>query len=274
MIELGEARVIANQLSKVLKEKTIKNIIYMKTPHKFCWVNHDEKTYSSLLKNKKIEDVIASAHYIRIIIESDVELVIGEDVQISYNKAADIGDKHQLCLLLDDNNAITFKIKLYGFLLIGTKKELLETQKYYKIAYEAIDPLSDAFTYECFVKQTGLDSNKGSVKSALATEQHIPGLGNGVLQDILFNANVSPRKKIVTLSYNEKIQLYNSIKNTIAKMINLGGRDSMEDIYGNPGGYKTLMTTKKDKCPSCGSELKKEAYLGGKVIYCPKCQIE
>ena len=70
------------------------------------------------------------------------------------------------------------------------------------------------------------------------------------------------------------MQLYNSIKNTIAKMINLGGRDSMEDIYGNPGGYKTLMTTKKDKCPSCGSELKKEAYLGGKVIYCPKCQIE
>lgn len=53
---------------------------------------------------------------------------------------------------------------------------------------------------------------KLSVKAVLATEQRIPGLGNGVLQDILFNAKINPKRKIGSLADFEKSSLLQAIK--------------------------------------------------------------
>ncbi|MPN41800.1 Formamidopyrimidine-DNA glycosylase [bioreactor metagenome] len=64
---------------------------------------------------------------------------------------------------------------------------------------------------------------KLSVKALLATEQRIPGLGNGSLQDILFNARIHPKKKVTTLTDNEKEQLFYSIKATLQEMVDKGG---------------------------------------------------
>jgi len=52
------------------------------------------------------------------------------------------------------------------------------------------------------------------------------------------------------------------------------GRDTQTDLYGNEGGYKTILSSKtwKNPCPRCGSVIVKEAYLGGSVYYCPECQ--
>jgi formamidopyrimidine-DNA glycosylase len=44
---------------------------------------------------------------------------------------------------------------------------------------------------------------KLSLKAALATEQRIPGLGNGSLQDILWQAHLHPKRKTNTLSDEE-----------------------------------------------------------------------
>ncbi|MZP54386.1 MAG: endonuclease VIII, partial [Bacteroidales bacterium] len=40
------------------------------------------------------------------------------------------------------------------------------------------------------------------------------------------------------------------------------------------GKYKTLLSknTANKPCPVCGDTIRKEAYLGGAVYYCPSCQ--
>jgi formamidopyrimidine-DNA glycosylase len=43
------------------------------------------------------------------------------------------------------------------------------------------------------------------------------GLGNGVLQDILFNAGINPKRKMGTLTETEIDGLYRSIIDTLAK---------------------------------------------------------
>ena len=57
-------------------------------------------------------------------------------------------------------------------------------------------------------------------------------------------------------------------------MMRLGGRDTEKDLFGNPGGYQTRMSkrTLAGGCPACGGPITKEAYLGGAVYYCPRCQ--
>jgi formamidopyrimidine-DNA glycosylase len=57
-------------------------------------------------------------------------------------------------------------------------------------------------------------------------------------------------------------------------MAEKGGRDTEKDLFGNAGGYKTLLSknTYKNPCPNCGNTIVKEAYLGGAIYFCPVCQ--
>jgi len=113
-----------------------------------------------------------------------------------------------------------------------------------------------------------------SMKALLATEQRIPGLGNGVLQDILFNGGIHPKRKKSTLSDFEKGELFHSLKVTLNSMTENGGRDTEKDLFGINGKYKTILSknTVNKPCPNCGGNIVKEAYLGGAIYYCPVCQ--
>jgi len=96
----------------------------------------------------------------------------------------------------------------------------------------------------------------------------------GVLQDILYNARIHPKKKVKTLTDSDKDNLFNSIKATLAQMTIEGGRDTEKDLFGNFGGYKTKLSKKTvdTRCELCGSQIKKETYMGGSIYYCEECQ--
>jgi len=57
-------------------------------------------------------------------------------------------------------------------------------------------------------------------------------------------------------------------------MYALGGRDTEKNLFGNTGSYKTKMSknTAGKSCFACGTTIVKEAYMGGSIYYCPKCQ--
>ena len=57
-------------------------------------------------------------------------------------------------------------------------------------------------------------------------------------------------------------------------MKDYGGRDTEKDLFGKPGGYRTILSSKTLTYPYrvCGSGLKREAFLGGNIYFCPECQ--
>ncbi len=132
----------------------------------------------------------------------------------------------------------------------------------------------DAFDRSYFGALFCEKTDKLSLKAFLATEQRIPGLGNGVLQDILFNAKMHPKKKVSTLSKKDKEGLLDSLKLTLSRMVTHGGRDTEADLYGRQGGYKTILSrnTVGKPCPICGTIIQKEAYMGGSIYFCSTCQ--
>lgn len=272
MMEIAEARVLADQLKRTCVSQTILKAQVLASPHKFCWLNKEPAAFASGLNGREIVDVKASAHFVRLVLDDQTELIGAEDLEIrSFADSAKAGAKHQLLIALSGGGVLRFAIRMYGFLFHG-RNEQLRQNSYVRAAFDAIDPRSDDFTYAVFLEQTKLASLKGSVKEALATDQHIPGLGNGTLQDILFEAGVSPRRKTALLTEEERLKLYRAVKNRIWTMTAQGGRDGWVDLYGNQGGYERQMKTERDVCPNCREPLRKEAYLGGKVIYCPHCQ--
>ena len=108
----------------------------------------------------------------------------------------------------------------------------------------------------------------------LATEQRIPGLGTGVLQDILWKSRIHPRRKMAELPDRAIQDMYGAVKSVLAEMAARGGRDTERDLFGRPGGYKTILSknTVGTPCPACGTSIKKEPYLGGSIYYCAGCQ--
>lgn len=273
MIELPESKSLAKLGRSLFTGLEIIDVVALKSEHKFCWMNLAKDDMVKHISHKTIVDVDSAAHYLRFILNDGSMIVCAEDINIEYKKYDQESEKHQLMIVFKNNYILEFKVKLYAFILYGFHEELINNYPYYKVAYEAVDPLSKAFTYDYFLEKSLINQGKGSVKQALSTEQHIPGLGNGILQDILFTAKLNPKRKVITLSETDKKTLYETIITMIDKMTFFGGRDTQKNFHGEKGSYQVLMSQEHHQCPVCHEILVKEAYLGGKVIYCPKCQL-
>jgi formamidopyrimidine-DNA glycosylase len=100
-------------------------------------------------------------------------------------------------------------------------------------------------------------------------------MGNGYLQDILFRAKIHPRRRVVDILEREKLALYEAIVGTLKQAVELGGRDTECDLYGNRGGYASILSSKAkgQPCRECGTLIEKIQYLGGSCYLCPSCQI-
>ncbi|MDF2612036.1 MAG: glycosylase/AP lyase, DNA-binding [Lachnospiraceae bacterium] len=273
MIELVEARVLAEQANKTIRGKKIKNVITEKSPHKFAFYHGDPQNYKELLKGKIVGEATAYGGQLEIEVE-DARLLFGDGVSLQYHETnAKHPLKHQLLVEFDDDSALTGSVQMYGGLSCFKEGEF--DNPYYFVAKEKPSPLTDSFN-ELYFKDvlSAQGMEKLSTKAFLATEQRIPGLGNGVLQDILYNAGIHPKRKIKTLTEIEMKNLFASIKSTLAEMIEKGGRDTEKDLFGQYGKYQTKLSknTLGTTCPICKNIIQKEAYLGGSIYYCSGCQ--
>jgi len=272
MIEIPESTTIAMQLNETVRGKTICRIIANASPHKFAFYQGDPADYSALLAGQVIGDSIGIGAMIEIT-AGDRRVVLGDGANLRcYDHLNKTPSKHQLLLELDDGSVLVCTVQMYGSVLAFM--EGTYDNKYYIVAKEKPRPLADAFDRAYFDTLRMEGSDKLSAKAFLATEQRIPGLGNGVLQDILFHAGIHPKRKIKTLSEKELDGLFRSVKNTLAEMMRLGGRDTEKDLFGSAGGYRTLLSknTVGKPCPVCGADIQKAAYLGGAVYWCSICQ--
>lgn len=275
MIEIPEAIILSHQIIETIHGKRIEDVIVNQTPHKFAWFFGDPSEYDSKLIGKTAEKAYAYGGFIEIIL-GNTKLLLGEGINLRYFlKGEKTPQKHQLLIQFDDKSVLVATIQMYGGMWCFEGEEF--DSIYYKLAKEKPSPLSDEFNFKYFKNIISDESlQKKSVKAVLATEQRIPGLGNGVLQDILFNAKVHPKRKVITLTNEEIESLYHVIKSTLHEMVIKGGRDTEKDLFGCSGGYATKVSKKtlKEPCMVCGGNIIKKSYMGGSIYYCEGCQTE
>ena len=234
MIEAPEARILCRQLNETVRGKKITDVYTQFSPHKFAWFTGSSEEYAEQLSGKTIDHAQSQGGMVEITI-GDKVLILTDGVNLRYlAPGSKLSAKHQLL-----------------------------------IAFE------DGFSPEYFLGLINADSaQKKSAKAFLATEQTIPGLGNGVLQDILYHTHIHPKKKISGLTDKERENLFYQIKETMNDIYHLGGRSTESDLFGANGKYVTCLSkdTAGLACPRCGETIVKENYLGGSIYYCRGCQ--
>ncbi len=274
MIELPEAMTLARQLRATVVGKEICSAVAGASPHKFAWYSGEPEAYAERLHGRAITDAQARGGIVEIELGDDLSLWFNDGPKLRLHKSGEPRPKkHQLLLELGDGSALSASIQMYGGLFCCPKQAM--DKPYIVVHSQKPSPLTDEFDLNYFTQLLrDVQLSKLSAKAFLATEQRIPGLGNGVLQDILYNAKVHPKRKMVTLTTDEIDTLFHAIKTTLRQMVDQGGRDTETDLFGQPGGYTTRLSknTVEKPCPVCGEFISKEAYMGGSIYVCPGCQ--
>ena len=272
MIELPEAITIGRQVEQTLAGRKVTNVYGATHLHKFTFFNGNPDEYRDLLAGREVKSATGKGIFVDVSLDEAVFLSIFDGTNMRYGRPGDpVPPKYQMLLTFDDESFVSFTTSMYGGIYVF--RHTLDN-KYRTLSLNSVSPLSEQFDEACFEQMFAAEKKNISAKAFLATEQRIPGLGNGVLQDILFHAKLHPKRKIFSLSDPEKATLFQSLKNTLQAMVDGGGRDTETDFLGDKGRYRSVLSknTYTSPCPCCGGIITKEAYMGGSVYYCPECQ--
>ena len=276
MPELPEVETITRQLNRKVKGLKIKKAW-------FGW----PKLLRNKISQKKFEEIIKGKTILRVSRK-------GKNIIIN----------------LSDDWACLIHLKLTGRILIGTEEfigkdpyvhfklelsddrilALSDLRKFAKIVLEkteklnnskeikelGLEPLADNFTFQKF-NESLLKKEKGVIKEVLMNQNVIVGIGNIYASEILWEAKVSPFKKIKSLTLKEKKKIYKAIKKILLKAIKLKGSTIADEMYrdtkGEFGKYgKMLQAYRQEKCFRCKAQIKRVLQKGRSTFYCPQCQ--
>ena len=278
MIEMPEAMSLAKQMSQTLVGKTIRNFRRGNKKHKFLWLNLPDDSYKSILPGLMVHGISSFGRSIYMNLGN--YMIWGSDFGgklIFHKPRSDLPKNTHLIWEFDDDSKLTFAMQMWGHIKLLSNSEF----SIKPIDETGIEPLSKQFTFLNFNSMLDEYPEKTSkgikgflVATGYVTPNHIAGLGNAIVQDILFNAKISPKRKILDITINERKILFNAINETIEEAIKLGGRYDEVDLFGNNGGYIRLMDnkTKDTPCINCQTNIQKISYLGGACYICPQCQ--
>jgi formamidopyrimidine-DNA glycosylase len=270
MLELPEVLTLSKQLNEHVAGRTIEAVFLPTKPHKFCFFEPEPALFEKQIGGARIERAEGFGIFAEMIFDNGKRLSVDDGINLRLLTDDEVPKDYQLRLALSDGRNLVFTVSMYGGINVHEEGYF---NKYYIASRESVSPFSDGFD-ALFAGRFAEARPNLSAKAFLATEQRFPGIGNGCLQDILFAARIHPKRKVVTLSEDERAGLLTTIKEVLGEMTRLAGRDTEKDLFGNPGGYRTVMSknTVLSPCAVCGSTVVKESYMGGSVYYCSGCQ--
>lgn len=277
MFELPEYMNLARQINQTLSAKTVLGGNLGNSPHKFVWYNRSQDEFARLVQGKTVAEAHVRGRWLFIPLEPGYLLLFGEcgGKILFHTPGSKLPKKYHLYLSFMDGSFLTATTQMWGAMELYERGDEQERQYIKGMRPTPVDP---EFTLEYFSNLVDelAYQNARSVKSLLTQEQLIPGLGNAIAQDILFQASLHPRYPIAELNQDQKEKLFTAIIETLQRIIEGGGRYDEFDLYGQRGGYVRIMDKNalERPCPQCGGKIEKIQYLGGACYLCPSCQPE
>lgn len=273
MIEYPEAFTLARQMAKELSGKKIVSCIRGNSPHKFSFYNLDKEDYEKTAIGRTIGNTSNKQSFIMTELGEHLFLALGEGGEKIrlHGKDEELPKKYQLLLGFDDGRHLSVAVSGWGMVSLFTSKEI---EKHTYLSKYKIDALSETFTFSNLKAMVEKQEKNPSIKYFLVSEPGISGIGNGMCQEILFEARLHAKTKIKTLTDEDISRLRAATFGIIEKACELGGRDTETDLYGNHGGFISVMNAKNlgAPCPNCGTPIERIAWLGGNCYFCPSCQ--
>jgi len=276
VFELPEVVTLARQLSNSVVGQTVADVVLTEPRPKFLFVTPKPgSAFRAALIGREIRCSRSAGKWLFLDLSDGKTLLIGEfgGRLLHTHAGSETPTKQHLAIALDDESSLSLTIQMWGFVGALSPDELRDHPYAGRLGPE---PLSDAFSETAFNRI--LDNHAGGdnepIKAFLTHEANVCGIGNGYLQDILFRARLSPRRRVADIARDERAALHEAVQKTMSEAIALEGRDTEVTLYGKHGRYTPILDkrTVGIPCPVCSTPIKKTQYLGGSCYLCPTCQ--
>jgi formamidopyrimidine-DNA glycosylase len=275
MIELPEAVTVARQMTEVLVGRCIQACSFGNLSHEPELFTYSPEEYKHILQGRKINTAQACGKFILTDIGDGYSLCFGDgEERILYHRNhPSVNFNFHFLLQFDHDAYLTVTAKGKAAIWLMNSEDIAENDY---LGDRLPSPLDAEFSITYFTKlvKSLQKDDPRSVKYFITRYPGIEGVGEGYLQDILFRARIHPRREVVSLKMIEIQLLYKAIRVTMQSAVDLNGRDTGFDLFGNPGMYIPKMDTRSlgKPCDVCGTPIMKEIYLGGEDYFCPMCQ--
>jgi formamidopyrimidine-DNA glycosylase len=138
------------------------------------------------------------------------------------------------------------------------------------IATLGIDPLDPSFTKERL--QQILSEESGTVKTVLARQSAIAGIGNAYSDEALHVARLSPFKPAARLSADELARLHDAVVNVVREAADRAAGLPASELKGDKKRSMRVHGRTGEKCPECGDVVREVSFSTRSLQYCPTCQ--
>jgi formamidopyrimidine-DNA glycosylase len=275
MFELPEIIVLSSQMKKTIAGKIVRGGATKNVAHKFVWHTVEGKAFAKAVAGKRVGNPVLYGRWMSLPLEPGYALLFGEcGGSFRFESSgATPPDKFHLLLEFEDGSFLWARTAMWGAYELHEAGKELERQYVKDQRPGPLDLRFDQAYFDRLVESLSA-GDKRSAKSLLTQDQLIPGLGNAIAQDILFDAAIAPKRDIGELSKDELKTLRKAIISKVREIAAAGGRNDEKDLFGEPGGYARIMdkAATKRPCPRCGGKVSEAQYLGGAIYWCPACQ--
>jgi len=133
------------------------------------------------------------------------------------------------------------------------------------------DPARGELTLERF--RAAASEGSRQLKPFLTDPRTIAGIGNGLADEILFEARLSPLQRTGNLSAEELYRLHAAVLAVIARQVELLRESAAGELpQKEPVQHYLVHDHKGEPCPRCGTPIAWISYADRDTFYCPGCQ--
>jgi formamidopyrimidine-DNA glycosylase len=140
-----------------------------------------------------------------------------------------------------------------------------------ELAVVGPDPSRGELSREEFVRRLRAESRQ--LKTFLTDQRALSGVGNGLSDEILYEARLSPLALTGRTSDEEAARLFDALLAILARQTGLL-RDAMAGALPErePSEHYAVHDHAGDACARCGSKVARISYAAHETFYCPGCQ--
>jgi len=286
MPELPEVETTVNFLKEKILGKKIKEVF---VEAKEIIKKPKIETFKKIIKGKQIKDIQRKGKNILFFLSKDYILLFhlkltghlllgkwkkekGKWVSLKEGplKEDPLNKFLRVIFILNDGKMLALSdLRKFAKIELAKKKEILK-----ELEKLGPDPLEISF--EEFKKRIQ-KRKKSEIKKVLMQQEVISGIGNIYSVEALWEAKISPFRKVKDLSENELKKLFQSIKKILKEAIKLQG-ESISDWRkpnGEKGNYDKIRRVYRkegEKCQRCGKEILKKTQGQRSTYFCANCQ--
>jgi formamidopyrimidine-DNA glycosylase len=138
------------------------------------------------------------------------------------------------------------------------------------LATLGIDPLDPEFTTERL--QRILSTESGNVKTVLARQSAIAGIGNAYSDEALHAAKLSPFKSAARLAPEDVSRLHDAVVEVVKDASERAAGLPASELKGDKKRAMRVHGRTGEECPACGDVVREVSFSTKSLQYCATCQ--